>query len=280
MSVLLALVVGAFVVRLVVMSCRNLLDTAALQRANYRGRRVMTAAGLYAVLAVILVEAGRSLLVALDIVDESGSDHLARLLIMLAVVGFGLLGLVDDLLGGEDRGFRGHFRALAQGRMTTGLLKVVGVTAISIAIVGTGSGVSGVAFLADAAVIALAANLANLLDRAPGRTMKVAVVAYVPLAVIAGADAIGVAIAPVIGAFGGLFGDELRERVMLGDTGVYALGGALGVAAAVELGPGARDAVLAVLVALTLVAEFVSFSSVIARVAPLRWFDALGRTTA
>jgi UDP-N-acetylmuramyl pentapeptide phosphotransferase/UDP-N-acetylglucosamine-1-phosphate transferase len=280
MSVLVALVAGAFVVRLVVMSCRNLLDTAALHRTNYRGRRVMTAAGLYAVLAVILVEAGRSLLVALDIVGESGSDHLARLLVMLAVVGFGLLGLVDDLLGGEDRGFRGHFRALVQGRMTTGLLKVVGVTAISIAIVGTGGGVSGVAFLADAALIALAANLANLLDRAPGRTMKVAVVAYVPLAVMAGADAIGVAIAPVIGAFGGLFGDELRERVMLGDTGVYALGGALGVAAAVELGPGARDTVLAVLIALTLAAEFVSFSSVIARVAPLRWFDALGRTTA
>ena len=40
--------------------------------------------------------------------------------------------------------------------------------------------------LADAALVALAANLGNLLDRAPGRTIKVGLVAYVPLALAAG----------------------------------------------------------------------------------------------
>jgi UDP-N-acetylmuramyl pentapeptide phosphotransferase/UDP-N-acetylglucosamine-1-phosphate transferase len=164
--------------------------------------------------------------------------------------------------------------------MTTGSLKIVGVTAIALVIVGTGVGTSGPGLVADAALIALAANFANLLDRAPGRTMKVALLAYVPLAVLAGTDAVGIAIAPVVGAFFGLFGDDLRERVMLGDTGVYALGGVLGVAAVLELGRGPRNAVLAVLVALNVAAEFVSFSAVIRRVPPLRWFDALGHTKA
>ena len=42
--------------------------------------------------------------------------------------------------------------------------------------------VSGRRLLADAALVALAANLGNLLDRAPGRTIKVGLLAYVPIA--------------------------------------------------------------------------------------------------
>ena len=71
MRVLLALVVGAVAARLVIMTCRSLIDTAALQRANYRGRRVTTAAGIYAVLAVIVVEAARSFPSSLD---HAGSE--------------------------------------------------------------------------------------------------------------------------------------------------------------------------------------------------------------
>ena len=40
--------------------------------------------------------------------------------------------------------------------------------------------------LADGALVALAANLGNLLDRAPGRTTKVALVAFVVLVLGAG----------------------------------------------------------------------------------------------
>ena len=47
--------------------------------------------------------------------------------------------------------------------------------------------VSGRRLLTDAVLIALAANLANLLDRAPGRAIKVGLVAWVPIALVAGA---------------------------------------------------------------------------------------------
>jgi UDP-N-acetylmuramyl pentapeptide phosphotransferase/UDP-N-acetylglucosamine-1-phosphate transferase len=277
-TVLLAFLVGALATRFVVMAGREILDAPVLQRRNYRDRDVATAAGLFAVLAVLGVEAGRSALGAFGLGDEPGVD-LARPLVLFACVGFALLGFVDDLLGTEDdRGFRGHLRALAEGRLTTGLCKIVGGAAIALVLVGVGGElVSGKRLIADAVLIALAANLLNLLDRAPGRAIKVAMCAWVPLALVARGDAVGIALACVIGAFFALFGDDLRERVMLGDTGAYALGGVLGLAVVLDVGRGPRNVVLVGLILLTLAAELVSFSRVIERVPPLRAFDRLGR---
>ena len=137
--------------------------------------------------------------------------------------------------------------------------------------------VSGRRLLTDAVLIALAANLANLLDRAPGRAIKVGLLAWVPIAFVAGGDAVGIAIAPVIGAFCGLLGDDLREHLMLGDTGANVLGAVLGLAVVLDVGRGPRNFVLIGLILLTIAAEMVSFSAVIDRVPILRRFDALGR---
>lgn len=278
MKVVLAFVVGMLAVRFVVHAAGEVLSAPVLQRRNYREHVAPTAAGMLAVLAVLGIEAGRSTLGAFGLGNEPGHD-LARPLVLFACVGFAFLGLIDDVLGTEDdRGFRGHVRALARGRLTTGVWKIVGGGAIALVLVGTaGPLVSGRRLLADAVLVALAANLANLFDRAPGRVIKVALCAWVPVALVAGGDAVGIAIAPVMGAFAGLLGDDVRERLMLGDTGAYALGGVLGLAVVLEAGRGPRLAVLAGLVVLTAAAELVSFSRVIERVRPLRAFDNLGR---
>ncbi len=86
-------------------------------------------------------------------------------------------------------------------------------------------------------LIALAANLGNLLDRAPGRTIKFGLVAYVPIAIVIGTAPIGIAVAPVMGAALGLLGDDLHERLMLGDTGANVIGAVLGLAVVL----GSRD---------------------------------------
>src|SRR6185503_4231436 len=232
------------------------------------------------VMAVLLIEAGRATLGAFGLGDEPGLN-IARPLVLFACLGFGLLGLIDDLLGSHnDSGFKGHLRALFEGRVTTGSLKIFGGAAVALVLAANVSYVTGRRLLADAVLIALAANLANLLDRAPGRAIKVGLLAWIPLAFVVGTDGVGVAIAPVIGAFCGLLGDDLHEHLMLGDAGANVLGAVLGLAVVLDVGRGPRNGVLVALILLTVAAEMVSFSAVIKRVPILRRFDELGRQPA
>ena len=195
------------------------LSAPALRRTNYRGHELATAGGLVIVLAVLVVEAARTALAEFGVGEEL-SDNLLRSVVLFACFAFAFLGLIDDLLGTEgDRGFRGHLRALAQGRLTTGALKLLGGGVVAIVLTAAPGEVSGRRLLADAALVALAANLGNLLDRAPGRTLKVGLLLYVPVALAAGTAPVGLALAPVVGASVGLLPADLGERLMLGDTG-------------------------------------------------------------
>jgi UDP-GlcNAc:undecaprenyl-phosphate/decaprenyl-phosphate GlcNAc-1-phosphate transferase len=276
-TVVVALLVGLVTVRFLRMVSGDILASPALERTNYRDRMVPTAGGIYLVLTLLAVEAGRAVLGALGVGEETGLT-LARSEVLFAVVGFAFLGLVDDLTAvGGDRGFRGHLGALRQGRVTTGLLKLLGGAAIAVVLVATPGFKDGRGLLVDAMLIALAANFANLLDRAPGRVIKFGLVGYVPIAIVIGTAPIGIAIAPVMGAAFGLLGDDLRERLMLGDTGANVIGAVLGLAVVLGASESWRLGVMLALLALNVAAELVSFSRVIDAVPPLRAFDRLGR---
>lgn len=272
------LLVGSAVVALLLeRAAAPVLSAPALRRLNYRGHELATAGGLVIVLAVLVVEAARTALAEFGVGEEL-SDDLLRSVVLLACFAFAFLGLIDDLLGTEaDRGFLGHLRALAQGRLTTGAMKLFGGGVVAIVLTAAPGEVSGRRLLADAALVALAANLGNLLDRAPGRTIKVSLLLYVPVALAAGTSAVGLALAPVLGASLGLLHADLRERVMLGDTGANLLGAVLGLAVVLETGRPVRTVVLVVLVALNLASERVSFSAVIDATPGLRHLDRLGR---
>jgi UDP-N-acetylmuramyl pentapeptide phosphotransferase/UDP-N-acetylglucosamine-1-phosphate transferase len=271
------LLAGGFVAAfLLERACTEVLATPSLQRSNYRGHQLPTAGGLVIVLAVLVVEAARTALAEFGVGEEL-SDSLLRSMVLFACFAFALLGLADDLLGGEDRGFRGHLRALAHGRLTTGAIKLFGGGVVAIVLTAAPGEVSGKRLLADAALVALAANLGNLLDRAPGRTIKVGLLAYAPLALAAGTSPVGLAVASVVGAAAGLLHADLRERLMLGDTGANLLGAVLGLAVVLETSRPVRTAVLVALVLLNLASERVSFSKVIAATPGLRHADQLGR---
>lgn len=270
MTVVALFAAAAAVAWLVSRALAGALAHPSLERENYRGARIPTAAGLCLVVAVVLVTGGHSAL------DPWGGE--GRMLVAAAVAGFGLLGMVDDVLGDAgDRGLRGHVRAALGGRLTTGFVKLAGGAALGLALASAAIGTSVARTFVDGALIALAANLGNLLDRAPGRTVKWGLLAYAPLAVVAGGDAVGAALATVAGAAAGLLPGDLRERFMLGDAGANALGAGLGVGAVLLLAPGTRTVVVAVLLALNLVSEVASFGRIIQAVPPLRAFDRLGR---
>jgi UDP-N-acetylmuramyl pentapeptide phosphotransferase/UDP-N-acetylglucosamine-1-phosphate transferase len=257
-------------------------DHPALARQNHRGATVATAGGLVLVLTAVVLEGGARLLevIAADngAVPIDPATRIPRLMVLVATLGLGALGLVDDLVGtGESGGFRGHLSALGRGRLTTGSLKLFGGAAVCLVAVSLAIVAAPGRFLADAALVALAANLGNLLDRAPGRVGKAALVLFAVLVVATGFDPTLAGTAVVIGAGAALLIPDLRERVMLGDAGANVVGAALGVGVVVSCGPGVRTVVLVVLVALNLISEVVSFSAVIDRVPPLRAADRLGR---
>jgi UDP-N-acetylmuramyl pentapeptide phosphotransferase/UDP-N-acetylglucosamine-1-phosphate transferase len=275
-TVVVGVLVGIVTVRFLRTASGEIMRAPALARQNYRGRQVMTAGGIFIVVALLVIEGGRAVLGALGVGSQSGLT-LARSEVLFAVFAFGFLGLVDDLVAvGDDRGFRGHVGALREGRVTTGLLKLVGGLCVAVVLVATPGFKSGRTLVVDGVLIALAANLGNLLDRAPGRTIKAALLMYVPFAFVLGENAIGVAIAPVMGAAFGLLGDDLHERLMLGDTGANVIGAVLGLAVVLGTEETTRLVVMLVLVGLNVAAELVSFSAVIDRVPPLRAIDRAG----
>jgi UDP-GlcNAc:undecaprenyl-phosphate/decaprenyl-phosphate GlcNAc-1-phosphate transferase len=270
-----AAVAGAAVALGLWSALRPVFSSPLLLRSNWRDREVPTAAGIVIVLAVVVVDA------ALVLFDGGlrRDNGLMRLAIVITVVGMGLLGTVDDLLGdGSSRGFRGHLGALRSRRLTTGLVKLGGGAAVAVvacALLSSGRG----QLVADGALVALAANLGNLLDRAPGRTIKASLIAFLLLATAASAAELA-AVAVVIGAGAGLLVPDVRERLMLGDAGANPIGGALGIGVVAACATSTRVVVLAVLLALNVVAEVVSFSRVIDAVPPLRAADRWGRPPA
>ncbi len=276
MTVVLALLAGLAASIVLERTTRAVFAQPVLARQNYRGATLATASGLLVVVSVIAVEGARTIIELLGASD--GATARDRLAIVATVVAFGALGFIDDVLGDNaEKGLKGHVAAALHGRVTTGFIKLGGGAAFALVVAGAALGGSAGRILVDAALIALAANMGNLFDRAPGRTIKVALVAWVPIAVVAGTGATGLALAVVIGAAIGLLPSDLAERSMLGDTGANALGAALGLAVVLTVSPTARTIIAIVLLALTLVSEVVSFTAVIDRVPPLRALDRLGR---
>jgi hypothetical protein len=285
MALVLGVAVGFLAAQLIWKLSAGLFTSVVLQRPNYRSHYLPTGVGIVLALAVAVVEGGRALAAAAGLGDVAGPG-VARTVMLAGVFGFGALGFVDDVLGGDaERGWKAHLGALVQGRLSAGGIKLFGggVLALMLASAAgsTASGAGGVLRLAaDGALVALAANLANAFDRAPGRTVKVSLVAWVALSVAAGAGAAGVALAPVMGAALGLLPEDLGERLMLGDAGANALGAALGLAALLTLGPGTRLVVTGVLLVLNVAADLVSFSKVIRSTPALDRLDKLGRLKA
>ncbi len=95
----------------------------------------------------------------------------------VAVLGFGLFGLIDDLWGDRGTGgFAGHFSELIRRRrVTTGAIKAVGgvgVAFLTAHLLSLAVHAPFAAVLTWTALLALCGNSINLLDLRPGRAIK------------------------------------------------------------------------------------------------------------
>jgi UDP-N-acetylmuramyl pentapeptide phosphotransferase/UDP-N-acetylglucosamine-1-phosphate transferase len=249
-------------------------ESDVLRRENYRGHALPVASGVVVVLAVVFVGAVASIMIKFGGESDRELSNVEGLVrFAWATVGFGFIGLLDDLVGATStKGFRGHLGALASGRVSTGLVKLVWGVLLGV-LASPGDGWSAVR---GGVLIAACANLGNLFDRAPGRTVKVSLLGGAAVVAL-GAPAVQLSgMMVVLGAGLGMLVPDLRERCMLGDTGSNVLGAAVGFGLVVAAGSTGEWVALAAVVALNIASEFVSFTKVIDATAPLRFFDRVG----
>jgi hypothetical protein len=237
-----------------------------LRVANHRGVEIPAVLGLalggFAAVSVAAVA-------LLDRVDRAGWIATAALALVLAA------GLVDDLTPSGPRGFRAHLRALAAGRVSTGIVKLVVVAGAAAVTVAAVPGRTGPARVAGALLIAASANVWNGLDVRPGRAIKF----FLPVAIAVLATPWpvqpflpGVALGALL-----LLPWDAGERAMLGDAGANLLGFTAGLGLFHLVHGWALVAAALVAVVLNVLADTVTLTRLIEIVRPLRWYDSMGR---
>ncbi len=263
-------------------------------RANYRQRTLPFPFGVLTLAAALI-----ALIPLVALQRLASTQVLPAQLLPIATYALGVLalGLLDDTLapdanadadtdadthadgaGGRlrQRGWRGHGAATLRGELSTGALKAAGSLGLALLAMSY-LGLSNGRWLLAAAVLVLATNAFNLLDLRPGRATKAFVLLGAGLA-IGSADlhtlwALGLFAAPalVAGAY------DLRERVMLGDTGANLLGALAGLWLVLTLSGTGQLVALVLLAVITLYGELRSISALIERTPLLRQLDSLGR---
>lgn len=195
-----------------------------------------------------------------------GSDPAARLY-LTALLGFGILGLIDDLFGSREvGGFRGHFKKLVmERRLTTGAAKALGGGLIALYLGWRTSNGLYWLWALDVMLIALAANTINLLDLRPGRALF-AFFAGMIVALLSAWSRLSapVPIGAVAASAAGVACYDSTGKAMLGDVGSNALGAVLGLTFALDASPVVKIVVLAVFLALNVYSERRSISALIA----------------
>lgn len=244
---------------------------ARFQRENFASRVIPAAFGLAYVLAADAYYSFRALL-------PTPYYQRLPLIYLLVSVGFGALGLADDLAGDRTAGgFLGHFRKLfRERRLTTGAVKAIGGGILALIAGWLLAGPSVYDTIIAALMIALTANTANLLDLRPGRCLA---------AFFAGAIAVVATLAAhhllragelfyfALLAAALLYPLDSRGRVMLGDTGANSLGATLGLTMALFFSPVWRIVAIALLAIFHIWAEKRSLTKLIEETPVLRRID-------
>lgn len=261
----------------------NRSDMSSWDRPSYNGSSVSLTGGL---------TAAASLGIGTLATVPQGSSYSA----LIAGTSGAVAGWIDDHLEdkfpAKGKGFRGHLGALRQGKITSGLLKIVTIGSgalvaatfknfaqVEEAYNGKPQSSSTLTRLAhtgvDSLIVAGSANLINLLDLRPGRALKVASFCVLPWALH---DNGARNLSYVVMSTSALnLPTDLEGETMLGDLGANALGGVVGTVFSTTKSLPVKSLALASIIALTAASEKVSFSKVIERNKVLSFIDNLGR---
>ncbi|MFK4069122.1 hypothetical protein [Streptomyces sp. NPDC029674] len=217
--------------------------TARWMRKNHAGKTVELYAGPAAAVGAAVGAA------ALPAVPRAATA--------VAVLAAGACGLYDDMAGADDprRGFRAHLGALRSGEVTSGAVKLFGISAAGLAAGALLKERPADKVLAGV-VIAGAAHFVNLVDVRPGRACATVLALGAPGLLRKGPGA--VVAAASMGAAAAVLPADVGERAMIGDAGAHALGAGIGAAIVAGNGRAGLVAHAAALVAAAVYGERVS----------------------
>lgn len=299
----LALLTGAWILPFITlkMLMPALSNSPKAQTTNYAGRTIAYGLG------VVWLAWAISMIFFDTLFVQSTTSQSVSLTVLgwMTVTAFGL-GLFDDAYGtGESRGFKGHIKALLKGQLTTGGLKLFGLSLAAFvgALAMTGSArwalganssleLIGVALIAGA-TIALTSNFLNLTDLRPGRASKVYVVLIAIglvfdglrlLIAVMAERADTASLAPLffmglvlLGPVAASWKYDVSETSMLGDSGANPMGIVAGVYLISTFTLWGVIATFVIMLGLNLLSEKYSFTRLIARNSFLTKLDNIGR---
>jgi UDP-N-acetylmuramyl pentapeptide phosphotransferase/UDP-N-acetylglucosamine-1-phosphate transferase len=241
------------------------------EKLNYKNRRVKTAGGIVIVLTTLLM----------SLISLLWNYQKDTVFIIISVACMGFIGFLDDMFGNSRaKGFRGHFSLLLKGEISTGALKAFTGLVTSAAIVFMRGYASFLQLVLDTLMITFAINSLNILDLRPGRVCKFFLLFMTILAVYdiyMGPAKSFYHFLPIFVSTAVFFYYDLREYVMMGDTGSNVLGICFGLSMAWIL-PLEYKIIMAVfLFGLNVAAEKLSLSVIIQKVRLLKLIDDMGR---
>ncbi len=247
---------------------RPMLIEVGAVRKNYQGLDIPVSVGISLSMVILLVFCFFSFFSWYET-----SFHL----FLIGIISFAFLGFIDDLLGQRDTlGFRGHFSQLFKGRLTTGGLKALGGGLVAFFVASFFSA-TWYDLILNTLIVALFANMLNLLDLRPGRAVKGFLFFLLLIIIIVKANISWLLLGPVLGAVLVYLPYDLKAQVMLGDTGSNVLGFILGFLSVIYLSLYFRMGILVFLILMHLYTEKYSLTKTIENNKLLKAIDNWGR---
>lgn len=234
-------------------------------RRNFRGKWIPVSFGLY----IFTIE---TVMLVLD--RDLTSNHLQFLLPFFIIT---LIGTYDDLYGETAiKGLSGHAKAFFKGNITSGFLKAV-VGFILSAYLAFILSVSFFEGIVRFFLILLMINMMNLFDLRPGRALKVFFLLFFILGILTpffDQEPLGWILFSIVLV---VFFQDVRAKIMLGDSGSNMIGMHLGIWYAVYFPLMGQVITLFLLIILHVYTERFSLSQWIEQKPLLRKIDLWGR---
>ena len=246
---------------------KTIVGKANLLRINFKGQSIPAGYGFIIAMAAVPVY------IMMSTAVRYSKDAWTY---VMAIAGFGLMGLVDDIYGTrETGGFKGHFSLLMRGKITTGIVKVLVGGILSLFLGFAIGGFQPVMIAVNGLLIALSANMLNLLDLRPGRAVSCFWLGLIILMAASSESLFYVILLPVIIPCIYLTIGDRSARVMMGDAGSNTLGAFLGVSFAMMAGLPWKLVIIFILICIHVYAEKYSISGLIESNRILRRIDRL-----